>query len=218
MVIALLRTTRKQVASLKIDDLLDTRRLKSSLRLLGFLVAPVAAMVLFNPSWVGDTFSMLTRPLDYLPPTETNLAVEPKGLRVVRGAPVTIQAAATGAIPEALELLPGKAINERGELIGAEKLAMESLGAGKFNANIARLEKTLNYRVASAGLTSATYNAEAIDPPEIANVQSMLYPPAYTGTRLGRGSRRQHRRAERLDRASRRRDDERRRQSRDRHG
>src|SRR6188474_887729 len=49
MVMALLRTTRKQVASLKIDELLDTRRLNSSLRLLGFLVAPVAAMLLFNP-------------------------------------------------------------------------------------------------------------------------------------------------------------------------
>jgi len=181
MVMALLRTTRKQVASLKIDELLDTRRLNSSLRLLGFLVAPVAAMLLFNPAWVGGTISMLTRPLDYLPPSETNLAIEPKGLRVVRGTPVTVQAAATGAIPEALELHTWQGVNERGELIGAEKAAMENLGAGKFSAKIARLERTLNYRVASAGLTSATYKAEAIDPPEIANVQLMLYPPAYTG-------------------------------------
>ena len=56
-------------------------------------------MVLLNPSWVGDTIGMLTRPLDYLPPTQTTIEVEPKGLRVVRGAPVTIQAAAAGAMP-----------------------------------------------------------------------------------------------------------------------
>src|SRR6266508_4040439 len=33
MVLALLRTTKKQIAGLQIDDLLDTQRLKSSLRL-----------------------------------------------------------------------------------------------------------------------------------------------------------------------------------------
>jgi hypothetical protein len=39
----------------------------------------------------------------------------------------------------------------------------------------------LNYRVANAALTSPTFTAEAIDPPEIANVQLVLYPPAYAG-------------------------------------
>ena len=71
MVMALLRTTRNQVATSKIDELLDNRQLKSSLRLLGLLLLPVSAMVLFNPSWVGGTISMLTRPLDHLPPTQT---------------------------------------------------------------------------------------------------------------------------------------------------
>ena len=181
MVMALLRSTRKQIAALKVDDLLDTRRMQSSLRLLGFLIAPVAAMVLFNPAWVGGTISMLTHPLDHLPPTVTTLEVEPKGLRVVRGTPVTIQAVTGGAIPTALELMTWQGANDRGELIGMEKSAMENLGAGKFSAKISRLDKTVNYRVASAGMTSPTYRAEAIDAPEIANVQLILYPPAYTG-------------------------------------
>ena len=73
MVMALLRTTRNQVATLKIDELIDNRQLKSSLRLLGLLLLPVSAMVLFNPSWVGGTISMLTRPLDHLPPTQTTI-------------------------------------------------------------------------------------------------------------------------------------------------
>jgi hypothetical protein len=38
MVLALLRTTRKQIAGLRVDDLLDKRRLITSLRLLGFLI------------------------------------------------------------------------------------------------------------------------------------------------------------------------------------
>src|SRR3970282_1092204 len=87
MVMALLRAPRNQVATLKLDELIDSRRFKSSLRLLALLLVPVAAMVLFNPAWVGGTISMLTRPLDHLPPSVTTIAVEPKGVRVVRGAP-----------------------------------------------------------------------------------------------------------------------------------
>ena len=181
MVLALLRTTKKQIAAIKIDDLLDTGRLKSSLRLLGFLAAPVTAMVLFNPAWVGGTISMLTRPFDHLPPTITTMEIEPKGLRVARGTPVAIQAATAGALPAALDLITWQGVNAQGEFVGLEKTAMENLGAGKFSAKISRLDRTLNYRVANAALTSPTFTAEAIDPPEIANVQLILYPPAYTG-------------------------------------
>lgn len=180
MVMALLRTTRNQVATLKIDELIDNRGLKSSLRLLGLLVAPVGMMVLFNPSWVGGTISMLTRPLDHLPPTQTTIEMEPKGLRVVRGAPVTLQASTAGALPASLELMTWTGTNERGELVGAEKVPMENLGAGKFSAKIARLEKSLRYRAVTGPFASATYSAEAVDAPEIANVQLILYPPAYT--------------------------------------
>ena len=180
MVLALLRATRNQVAALKIDELLDRRRFQSSLRLLGFLLLPVGAMVLLNPAWVGGTISMLARPLEHLPPTQTMIDVEPRGLRVARGAPVTLQAAAAGAIPESLELMTWHGTNERGELIGVEKVPMENLGGGKFSAKIARLERSLRYRAVTGPFTSATYSAEAIDPPEIANVQLVLYPPAYT--------------------------------------
>src|SRR6266568_6424257 len=93
MVLALLRTTRKQLAALQIDQLIDTQRVKASLRLLAALFIPVLAMVLFNPSWVGETFSLLTRPLDHLPPSKTAIELNPKGLRVVRGSPITVQAA-----------------------------------------------------------------------------------------------------------------------------
>lgn len=181
MVMALLRTTRNQVATLKIDELVDDRRLRSSLRFLGYLLLPVSALVLFHPSWVGGTINMLTRPLDHLPPSQTTIEIEPKGLRVVRGAPVTIRAATAGAPPESLELITWSGANERGELIGAEKTPMENLGDGKFSAKIARLEKSLRYRAVTGPFASATYSAEAVDAPEIANVQLALYPPAYTG-------------------------------------
>jgi soluble cytochrome b562 len=181
MVLALLRSTKKQIANLRVEDLLDGARLKSGLRLLGFLAMPVTAMVLFNPAWVGGTIGMLTHPLDHLPPTITTMEVEPKGLRVARGTPVTIRAATGGALPATLDLITWQGVNERGEFVGLDKTAMENLGAGKFSAKIARLERTLHYRVATAALTSPTFRAEAIDPPEIANVQLILYPPAYSG-------------------------------------
>ncbi len=181
MVLALLRTTRKQLAALQLEQLVDTQRIKSSLRLLGALFVPVLAMVLFNPSWVGETFSLLTRPLDHLPPSKTAIEVNPRGLRVVRGSPVTIQASTSGAIPKSLELIVWSGTNERGEPTAEEKVAMEDLGAGKFSATLSRLEKTLRYRVATGVFSSPVYTAEAVDPPEIGNVQITLYPPAYTG-------------------------------------
>ena len=181
MVFALLRATRKQVAALKIDDLLDHRRIRSSARLLAFLIVPVAAMVFLNPSWVGGTLNMLANPLDHIPPTQTTVDVEPKGLRVVRGSAVTIQASTAGALPPSLELITWQGTNTKGELIGQEKTAMENLGGGKFSSKLARLDKTLRYRVVTGAFTSATFVAEAVDTPEIANIQLMLYPPAYSG-------------------------------------
>ncbi len=124
---------------------------------------------------------MLANPLDHLPPSQTTIEVEPKGLRVVRGSPVTIQASTAGALPQSLELITWQGTNAKGELIGQEKSAMENLGGGKFSSKIARLDKTLRYRVMTGAFTSATFTAEAVDTPEIANVQLMLYPPAYTG-------------------------------------
>jgi soluble cytochrome b562 len=180
MVLALLRATRKQLASLQLDQLVDTRRVKNSLGLLAALFVPVLAMVLFNPSWVGETFSLLTRPLDHLPPSNTAIEVNPKGLRVIRGSPVTIQASTAGAIPKSLDLIIWNATNERGEPT-EEKVAMENLGEGKFTATLNRLAKTVRYRVATGAFSSPTYTAEAVDPPEIGNVQITLYPPAYTG-------------------------------------
>ena len=181
MVLALLRTTKKQIAGLQVDDLLDTRRLKSTFRLLGFLLVPVSAMVLFNPAWVGGTISLLTRPLDHLPPTKTSIELEPKGLRVVRGSAVTIHARASGAVPESLKFITRTGAGEGNPHGGEEIVSMENLGAGKFSLRIARLEKSLSYRAAAGDFSSPVYTAEAIDPPEIANVQLMLYPPAYTG-------------------------------------
>jgi hypothetical protein len=181
MVLALLRSTRKQISTLQVNDLLDSQRIQRSLRLLALLFVPVLAMVLFNPSWVGETFSLLTRPLDHLPPSTTVIEVQPKGLRVTRGSPITIQATTSGAIPKSLDLIVWSGTNEQGIPLGEEKIPMESLGAGKFTATIPRLEKTLHYRGVTGAFTSAVYSAEAVDPPEIGNIQLTLYAPAYTG-------------------------------------
>jgi soluble cytochrome b562 len=181
MVLALLRATRKQLLSLQVNELVDTQPVKTRLRLLAILFLPVSGMVLFNPSWVGETFSLLTHPFQHLPPSKTSIEVNPKGLRVARGSPVIIAAAAAGALPKSLELIVWSATNERGEPSGEEKFVMENLSEGKFTSTIARLEKTLRYRAATGQFSSPAYTAEAVDPPEVGNVQLTLYPPAYTG-------------------------------------
>ncbi len=114
MVLALLRSTRKQISTLQVNDLLDSQRIQRSLRLLALLFVPVLAMVLFNPSWVGETFSLLTRPLDHLPPSTTVIEVQPKGLRVTRGSPITIQATTSGTNPKSLDLIGRNGTNEQG--------------------------------------------------------------------------------------------------------
>jgi Domain of unknown function (DUF4175) len=179
MVLALLRSTRKQLLGLRAEDLIDNRSVKAQLRLLGLVFVPVLLMVLFNPSWVGETFSLLSHPLAYLPPSQTSIALNPKGVRVVRGSPVTIDASTSGALPKSLELLTWGGTND--EPIAEDKLAMENLGDGKFRTKLSRLEKTLRYRAVTGAFSSPIYVAEAIDPPEVGNVQITLYPPAYTG-------------------------------------
>ena len=178
MVLALLRSTRKQIAALRIGELIDTRYLKSSLRLLAMIFAPVLAAVLFNPTWVGETYSLLTQPLLHVPPSVTVIDVEPKNLRVVRGTRVRIAAATSGAIPESLALMVSAEPPGQPE----EKLAMESLGAGKFALNLPRLEKTLRYRAAAGADSSPVYLAMAVDPPEIADIQINLSPPPTPGS------------------------------------
>jgi len=172
---------------------------------------PVSAMVLLDPAWVGGTISMLTRPLDHLPPTKTTVEIEPKGIRVVRGAPVAIQAATGGAIPASLDLITWTGTNERGEPIGMEKIPMEKLGAGKFSARVTHLANTLRYRVATGPFSSPTYTAEAVDPPEIANVHPLSAGLQRSWLRCR--PRGQHRRAQRIDSPSRCRDHQRCRQS-----
>jgi hypothetical protein len=175
MVVALLRATRRQISSIKEAELVDTAPVKAGLRLLGIVFLPVLGMVLFNPSWVNETFSLLTRPLDHVPPSHTVIEVSPKGLLVVRGSPITITAAASGALPKRLDLLVSSAGEGR-----EEELAMENLGSGNFSASIARLERTIRYRASAGAFASAVYTAEVVDPPEIGNLQGVLFPPAYT--------------------------------------
>ena len=180
MVLALLRATRKQIQTLRIEELINTRRIKADLRLLGYLFVPVLAMVLFNPSSVGETFSLLIHPLKDLPPSQTSIDVSPKGIRVVRGSAVTIQATASGAIPKSMELIlwSGKDDGKERSLHG--KLLMEGLDTAKFSATIKEVQKSLQYRVATGPFSSPTYTIEAIDPPAVGNLQFTLYPPYYT--------------------------------------
>jgi hypothetical protein len=181
MVLALLRSTGKQLRTLRVDELISTKQLKAEGRLLGILFVPVLLLVLFNPASVRNTFSLLITPLKDLPPSETIIDVMPKGARVARGSTVTIHATASGAIPKSMDLVLSIPQIEGRQESAQEKLLMEGLGSGKFSATIRDLQKSLNYRVVAGPFFSPSYTIEAIDPPEIGNLQITLYPPHYTG-------------------------------------
>ncbi|MBI4524678.1 MAG: DUF4175 family protein [Deltaproteobacteria bacterium] len=181
MVLALLRATRKQLQTINVEDLVHTGRIGAELRLLGMLFIPVLAMVLFNPSSVRDTFSLLTNPLRDLPPSETFIDVIPKGIRVVRGSAVTVQATASGAIPKSMDLVFSQHKDSLPNKTPEEKIRMQPIGEGKFSATIQDLQASVEYSVKTGPFTSSRYMIETVDPPEIGNLTITLYPPHYTG-------------------------------------
>lgn len=181
MVFALLRSTRKELQTLRVEELTPTTRIQASLRLLGIVFVPVLAVVLFNPSSVGETFSLLVRPLKDLPPSQTSIDVAPKGARVARGGSLTVAAKASGAIPKSMELIFWSEASDSQEEAAAERLPMEALGEGKFSATMREIQKSLHYRVAAGPFSSPAYLLQAVERPEIANVKLTVYPPHYTG-------------------------------------
>ena len=181
MVLALLRVTQKQLQALRVEELIPTGQIKAKSRLLGILTIPVFAMVLFNPSSVGETLAFWLSPLKDLPPSQTLIDVTPKGVRVVRGSTVTIHAAASGALPKSMELLLRSGTADDREKGPEERVPMDAIGSGRFSATIQDLQKSFQYRAVAGSFSSPSYAIEAIDPPEIGNLKLTLYPPHYTG-------------------------------------
>ena len=181
MVLSLLRVTRTQLQKIQIKDLISTDRIKAELRLLGLLLVPMLGLVLFNPAFVGETFSLLIHPLKDLPPSETLIDVTPKGAHVARGSAITVQATASGAIPESMDLVLSFGAGKVEEGTSQESLTMDRHGDENFSATIQGVQKSLQFRVATGPFSSPWYTIEAIDPPEIGNLKITLYPPHYTG-------------------------------------
>ncbi|MEK7335043.1 MAG: DUF4175 family protein, partial [Candidatus Binatota bacterium] len=181
MVLALLRVTQKQLQALRVEELIPTGQIKAKSRLLVILTIPVFAMVLFNPSSVGETLALWLSPLKDLPPSQTLIDVTPKGVRVVRGSTVTIHAAASGALPKSMELLLWSGAADDREKGPEERVPMDAIGSGRFSATIQDLQKSFQYRAVAGSFSSPSYTIEAIDPPEIGNLKLTLYPPHYTG-------------------------------------
>ncbi|MEK7229915.1 MAG: hypothetical protein AAB154_07720, partial [Candidatus Binatota bacterium] len=181
MVLALLRVTQKQLQALRVEELIPTGQIKAKSRLLGILTIAVFAMVLFNPSSVGETLALWFNPLKDLPPSQTLIDVTPKGVRVVRGSTVTIHAAASGALPKSMELLLWSGAADDREKGPEERVPMDAIGSGRFSATIQDLQKSFQYRAVAGSFSSPSYAVEAIDPPEIGNLKLTLYPPHYTG-------------------------------------
>lgn len=181
MVLALLRATRAQLQTLRLEELIPTSGIKARLRLLGILFVPVLLVVLFQPSSVGETFSLLVRPLKDLPPTQISIDVTPKGTRVIRGADITVEAKTSGAVPKSMELLFWSEAKDEKDKVVTESTPMEGRGEGRFSVTLRNVQQSLRYRVATGPFSSPAYAIEVVERPEIADVKLTLYPPHYTG-------------------------------------
>ncbi len=181
MVLSLLRVTRTQLQRIQVKDLISTDRLKAEFRLLALLLVPVIGLVLFYPTSVEKSFSLLVNPLKDLPPSETLINVTPKGTRVARGSSVTVRASAAGAIPKSMELVLSFETGKGKDRPSQDSLLMDNLGDGRFSATIQGVQRSLQFRVATGPFSSPWYAIEAIDPPEVGNLKISVYPPHYTG-------------------------------------
>src|SRR4051812_9350103 len=86
MVLALLRATRRQLHSLKPEELVSTAPAAAKGRLLAILFVPVLAVVLFNPSSVSATLPLPAHPLRDISPSGTRIALSPQGIPIAPGA------------------------------------------------------------------------------------------------------------------------------------
>lgn len=182
MILALVRQTHKQLATLRCQDLVNTAPLTARLKTLAGLTVPVLALSIWHPALLTQTAMLIAHPLKDLPPAEVFIHVVTKDARVIRGTGVAIEAITSGAKPDTLDLMIRPAASADAKQATVEKLAMSSLPQeNSFRGVVSRVTESLEYRVVSGPFASAWYNIAAVDRPTVTDLKVVLYPPHYTG-------------------------------------
>ena len=180
MILALVRQTREQVRAIRLADLVDYGPLKAKARLLALVAAPVLALAAWDPGFPGRTLALVVHPLEHLPPADVFIHVATGDVRVVRGSPVAVEAATSGAQPDrvVLEFRPS-ATGDGGE--AAQTIDMDRTRPDRYAALLPEVTEDLDYRVAAGPFASPWYRIAATERPSVTDLDVTLYPPHYTG-------------------------------------
>lgn len=180
MILALVRQTREQVRAIRLADLVDYGPLKAKARLLALVAAPVLALAAWDPGFPGRTLALVVHPLEHLPPADVFIHVATGDVRVVRGSPVAVEAATSGAQPDrvVLEFRPS-ATGDGGE--AAQTIDMDRTRPDRYAALLPEVTEDLDYRVAAGPFASPWYRIAATERPSVTDLGVTLYPPHYTG-------------------------------------
>jgi hypothetical protein len=171
---AQVRRTADKISTLRLQEVVSFKKTFRSLRLLVPMALAFAGVLFMDPHFGSRSLSAILNPFATLPVRITRIAVEPQGLLVLRGSPLTIRAEATGSVPDRLSLILWP--EGREEL----RLNMEPEGKGRFIYHLAQAQRSFRYRATAPHGVSPVYRLQVVDPPEVGKVKLTLYPPEYT--------------------------------------
>ena len=140
LVFAQVRKTVREVSSIQPGQVVSFRGALRHLRIFLPLLIGVSIVLALDPQLLGRSLALILHPFSNLPVRETSLSLDPKGSIILRGAPLVIQAQATGYLPDrlALNIWP-----EGGEL---RHVPMEPEGEGRFSYRIASTQGSFRYQ------------------------------------------------------------------------
>ena len=174
LVAAHLHKTADEISKIDPNQVVTFRRALPQVRLLlPLLIAFMVAFVL-SPQFLKRSMASISDPFSVFPDRKTFIFVEPPPAIVLRGAPVVINATATGYVPDRLAL---RFWPEKGDPI---HLDMVSQGNGRFNHLIASAQASFRYQAFSGRFQSPIYDLRVEDPPDIGKIRLTLIPPKYT--------------------------------------
>ena len=175
LIFAQIRRTAGEISSVSPSQVVSFRGALRHLRIFLPLLIAFSAVLALDPQVLGRSLAMILHPFSNLPMRETFLSLDPKGATVLRGTPVTIQARATGHLPDKLTLTLWP------EGSGPKQFLMASEGEGRFSYRIGSVQSSFRYQASHGSALSPLYSLQAVDPPEIGKIKLTLIPPEYTG-------------------------------------
>jgi soluble cytochrome b562 len=174
LITAQLRKTVHEVSIIKPWQVVNIKGALRHLRLLLPLALTFSLVFALDPHFLSRSLALIIHPFSALPMKETSISLEPRGLIVLRGTQLVINAKVTGYVPEKLTLEVWPDGRE------AIHLPMNSEGNRRFTYRMASAQFSFRYQAHGGHGTSPVYNIRVVDPPEVGKVKLTLIPPEYT--------------------------------------